>query len=133
MVVSSRRARILSPSARDALEKLRRICAAIGNCEERTSFGHPTFRVRGMSFAVIDHYSGTDCLWLRIDPTRRSELLRDPGWFASPYDPQQKALCCRLDQIDWRRVRPLIRDSFYIAQLAMDGSRDRGPSARRRQ
>jgi hypothetical protein len=86
VAVSSRRARILSPSARDALKKLRRICAAIGDCEERTSFGHPTFRVGGRSFTVIDHSSGADCLWLRIDPTRRSELLRDPGWFASPYD-----------------------------------------------
>jgi predicted DNA-binding protein (MmcQ/YjbR family) len=130
VAVSSRRARILSPSARDTLEKLRRICAAIGDCEERTSFGHPAFRVAGRDFAVIDHYSGADCLWLRIDPTRRSELLRDPGWFVSPYDPQQKALCYRLDQIDWRRVRPLIRDSFDMARLPTGGSRGRGASAR---
>jgi predicted DNA-binding protein (MmcQ/YjbR family) len=133
MALSSRRARILSPSARAALEKLRRICAAMGNCEERTSFGHPTFRVGGRSFAVIDHYSGTDCLWLLINPRRRSELLRASGWFASPYDPQQKALCYRLDEIDWRRIRPLIRASFDIARLPTDGSHGRGPAARRRQ
>jgi hypothetical protein len=62
---------------------------------------------------------------LRIDPTHRSELLRDPGWCVSPYDPQQKALCYRLDQIDWRRVRRLIRESFDMARLPMRESRAR--------
>jgi hypothetical protein len=33
VAVRTRRARILSPSARNALEKLRRICAAFGDCE----------------------------------------------------------------------------------------------------
>jgi hypothetical protein len=113
---SSRRARTLGPSALDALEKLRRICDAIGICEERTSFGNPSFYAGGKSFAVIDHYDGADCLWLRIDPARRSQVLRDAGWFTSPYDPQQKALCCRLDQIDWRRIRPFIRDSFDMVR-----------------
>jgi hypothetical protein len=116
MAGSSRRARILGPSALDALEKLRRICDVIGTFEERTSFGNPSFYAGGKSFAVIDHYDGADCLWLRIDPARRSQVMRDPGWFASPYDPHQKALCCRLDQIDWRRIRPLIRDSFDMVR-----------------
>ena len=122
MSAVSRGARVLSPSARTGLEKLRRACGPLGDYEERTSFGHPAFYAAGKSFAIIDFYDGTDCLWLRIDCDRRSELLRTPGWFASPYDPRRDALCCQLKVIDWRRIRPLLRRSYEIARLPKKNS-----------
>jgi hypothetical protein len=51
--------------------------------------------------------------------------------FAHSLVPQQKALCYRLDQIDWRRVRPLIRERFDMARLPKSGLLGRGVSARR--
>jgi 3-hydroxy-9,10-secoandrosta-1,3,5(10)-triene-9,17-dione monooxygenase reductase component len=34
------------------LERLRRICLALADVDEATTFGHPTFRVKGKMFAV---------------------------------------------------------------------------------
>jgi predicted DNA-binding protein (MmcQ/YjbR family) len=98
-----------------AVERLRRYCAPFGHVQERSSFGHPALRVRGRPFAVLDRYAGSDCLWLYVAPADRARLLATRGWFAAPYDPRHKALCVRLDAIDWRRMRALLRVSYALA------------------
>ena len=65
--------------------------------------------------AVLDRYGGYECLWLRVGPMERAGLLASPGWFESPYDPRRTALCCRLESIDWRRMRALVRRSHSLA------------------
>ena len=65
---------------------------------------------------MLDSYKGIDCLWLRIDPGRRDELLAEPGWFKSPYDPREQALCWDLRNVDWRTAEALIRDSYRLAK-----------------
>lgn len=113
---SRRPASAAAASAVDvAFERLRRLCARFGEVEERASFGHPALRVKGRAFAVLDHYSGSDCLWLYVDPADRPRLLASRGWFAAPYDPRHKALCVRLDAVDWRRLRGLLRVSYALA------------------
>jgi len=39
------------------LKKLRKICLALPDTEETVSFGHPTFRVRQKTFAVMEEYN----------------------------------------------------------------------------
>jgi predicted DNA-binding protein (MmcQ/YjbR family) len=107
--------RTLNSTAKLALTRLRAAAASLTGTEESVSFGNPTLRVKGKVFAVIDRYHDRDCLWLRIETAERSELLKRCGWFASPYDPRQNALCCELDQFDWRSVRPLLRTSYGLA------------------
>lgn len=116
---SPRSKRPASPSAAAAIdlafERVRRQCARFGAVEERASFGHPALRVRGRPFVVLDHYSGSDCLWLYVTPADRVRLLATKGWFAAPYDPRHRSLCVRLDAIDWRRMRALLRSSYALA------------------
>jgi len=116
---SPRSSRPAPPGAANAIdvafERLRRQCARFGDVEERASFGHPALRVRGRAFAVLDHYAGSSCLWLYVTPADRVRLLATRGWFAAPYDPRHKALCVRLDAIDWRRMRALLRTSYALA------------------
>jgi predicted DNA-binding protein (MmcQ/YjbR family) len=114
----------LSPRESRALEHLRRIAARLPGSAETVTFGHPTFRVGGKTYAVLDRYDGHECLWLRVDPMARARLRAAPGWFESPYDPRRTALCCRLEAIDWRRARALVRMSHALAAL--------GPVKRRR-
>ena len=45
----------------------------------------------------------------------RDEQLQQPGWFASPYDPRQRALCCPLDALDWSAVGPLVASAHRLA------------------
>jgi predicted DNA-binding protein (MmcQ/YjbR family) len=105
----------LAPEEQSALLKLRALCNKLERCEETVTFGHPTFKTRGKTFAVIDRYQEASCLWLRVHPTRRRELLAAEGWFKSPYDKRETALCCKLDAIDWRRIGPLLRESHALA------------------
>jgi len=108
--------RILSPQEGLALERLRRIAGGLPGSEEGLTFAHPTFKVAGKAFAVLDRYHGSECLWLRVDSMERAGLLASPGRFESPYDPRRTALCCRLESIDWRRMRALVRRSHALAE-----------------
>ena len=108
----------LSASATVALSRLRAVVAALEGASETTSFGHPTFKVNGTPFAVLDRYAGEDCLWLRVAPPDRAALLASEGWSESPYDPRRTAMICRLASIDWRRIRTSIRESYRLAALA---------------
>jgi hypothetical protein len=99
-----------------ALDRLRATAAKLADVEETTTFGNPTFKVRGRSIAVLDRYNGKCCLWLRIGIADRASWLEAPGWFASPYDPRNVALCCELDQFDWRRLGPLLAASYWLAE-----------------
>jgi predicted DNA-binding protein (MmcQ/YjbR family) len=100
----------------NALDALRKICADLLGAVETLTFGNPTFKAGKKSFAVLDSYKGVDCLWVRVDPGRRAELLNKPGWFKSPYDPREQALCWDLRDVDWDTVEALVRDSYRIAK-----------------
>jgi predicted DNA-binding protein (MmcQ/YjbR family) len=110
--------RQLTPPARAALRRLRTAAAALAGVEETRSFGNPTFKVDHRTFAVIDRYSDRDCLWLRVEAADRERMLKLRGWFPSPYDPRRTALCCALEQFDWRRLSPLLRASYRLALAA---------------
>jgi predicted DNA-binding protein (MmcQ/YjbR family) len=109
--------RALSSEASSALERLRRLCAGWKDLEESLTFGHPTLRVGGTAFAVLDRYRDSDCLWLKVPPDTRATLLATPGWFEAPYDPRRTALCVRLETIDWRRIRAHVRVSYALAAV----------------
>jgi predicted DNA-binding protein (MmcQ/YjbR family) len=81
---------------------------------EGLSFGNPTFRAgrKKRAFLVLDRYRGQDCLWFRVDPGRRDELLADPRFFPAPYDPRQTALCRTLTHPNWRQIIALIKYSY---------------------
>lgn len=113
-----RRPRPLSASEALALERLRRLVGPLAGVAETLSFGHPTFAVRGKAFAVLDRYSGDECLWVRVDPVERGKLLASKGWRESPYDPRRAALIRSLTAIDWRRIGRQVRTSYRLAALA---------------
>jgi hypothetical protein len=111
----AKQARKLTASAIVALERVRVAAAALADVEESTTFGNPTFRIHRKAFAVIDRYDECDCLWLRVAASDRERLLKSSAWFPSPYDPRRTALCCALEQFDWRRLRTLLRTSYDLA------------------
>src|SRR5688572_3789214 len=57
-----------------ALARLRAFCADWPGVTETTSWGNPTFKAAGKSFAVLDRYKGDYCIWLRCDPAGREDL-----------------------------------------------------------
>jgi predicted DNA-binding protein (MmcQ/YjbR family) len=106
---------VLTDSAISAVGRLRTAARTLADVDEALTFGNPTFRVNRRAFAVVDRYQDRDCLWLRVASADRERLLKCSGWFPSPYDPHRTALCCALEQFDWRRLRPLLRASYNLA------------------
>jgi predicted DNA-binding protein (MmcQ/YjbR family) len=107
--------RILSDAATALLPKLRVWTATLPNVELTITFGNRTYKINNRAFLVLDRYRDIDCLWLRVPDYRRAMLLTKPGWFPSPYDPKQQALCVAIAAIDGRRIRTLIRASSDLA------------------
>jgi hypothetical protein len=112
----AKRLRELSSSATTAVERLRVAANSLLGVVETVTFGNPTFKVGERAIAVIDRYDDRDCLWLRIPQNDREDLLKQPGWSASPYDPKRTALCCSLKHFDWRGLRRRLRQSYDLAQ-----------------
>jgi predicted DNA-binding protein (MmcQ/YjbR family) len=100
------------PEYEAALARLRALSADWPGVTETTSWGNPTFKAAGKSFAVLDRYKGDYCIWLRCDPARREDLLAREGYFPAPYDKNRTAVCRLLDGLDWDEFRHLVRDSY---------------------
>jgi hypothetical protein len=107
----------LSADVVDALAIVRQLCKGLDDCKETLSYGNPAFKRGGKNFVVLDQYKGRSCLWLLIDPLERGDRLAVDGWFASPYDPRETALCCGLDKLDWSSIGPLINTSYQLSSF----------------
>jgi predicted DNA-binding protein (MmcQ/YjbR family) len=77
--------RLKSPKAAKVLARLRKICIALPETDEGSSFGSPVWRVGKKSFALIyDHGKGlTISFWVGIE--RQGPLELDPRFTIPPY------------------------------------------------
>ena len=102
-------------TAEEILVWLRALTAGWLGVEEGTSHDNPCFRVGKSPFAVVDHYQGEDCLFLKIEPAQRAAVLAKPGWFPAPYDPNERGACRRLQDFDLTEAEPLVLTSYRLA------------------
>jgi hypothetical protein len=114
------------------IERLRKICLALPEANERTSHGEPTwFAGKGKVFAMLDnHHHGSAHLgvWLPQPPGVQEELIAaDPArFFRPPYVGPSGWVGVVLDtKPDWAMVASFVRDAFVhvatkklVAQLA---------------
>ncbi len=98
-----------------ALEALRAICLALPGVIETVSYGNPTFKAGRKTFAVLDAYQGSTCVWLACGAERRPALLEAEGFFAAPYDRNQTAVCRRAAGIAWPTFADLVREVYARA------------------
>ena len=102
------------------LKKLRPICMALADTEERQSWGHPTFTVAGRPFAVFEQYKAEWCLCFRVELAHRDLFLKDSRFFVTPYIGKHGWLSLRLHaaQLDWEEIRHLIVESHRLVNGA---------------
>jgi predicted DNA-binding protein (MmcQ/YjbR family) len=114
-------------SAKDAAlaERLRKICLALPEANERVSHGEPTwFAGKGKVFAMLDnHHHGSAHLsaWLPMLPGVQQSLLRaDPQrFFKPPYVGAKGWIGVVLDTApDWKQVKQLVRDAYGFVASA---------------
>lgn len=98
------------------LTRLRKICLALPEAYETTSFGHPTFRA-GRSgkktFAVFENYRGEDTICVKATLEDQALLVLDPHFFVAPYVGKHGWTSMRTGgSIDWSEVEDLVRESY---------------------
>jgi predicted DNA-binding protein (MmcQ/YjbR family) len=98
------------------LERLRQICLALPEAEERETWGEPTMRVRDKIFA----FPREDQVTVKADPDERLGLLADPRFFLPPYVGNKGWVGLRLQGVDeatkpdWTEVAELIVTSYRL-------------------
>jgi len=118
------------------LDALRRICLALPEARETTTFGHPTFQAGKKTFAVLDEYAGESCLVVKLELPHQQAVLKSPRFFPSPYGAKNGWVCLKTSgRMDMEEVRELCLESYRGVALkrmlaALDGAAE--PRRKRR-
>jgi hypothetical protein len=112
-------ARVRSAASARVIERVRRICLALPEANEKLSHGEPTwFAGKGKVFASIDdHHHGAPHLsvWLPLPPGAQQALVRsDPArYFRPPYVGHKGWVGVVLDRRpDWAVVADLVEEAY---------------------
>jgi predicted DNA-binding protein (MmcQ/YjbR family) len=94
-----------------ALTRLRAICLAFPEAEERETWGEPTMRVRNKIFA----FPRADQVTFKADPDERLSLLDDSRFFLPPYVGTKGWVGMHLEgRPDWAEVAELLATSYRL-------------------
>ena len=95
--------------------RLRAICLALPEAEERETWETPTFRVRDKIFAMFQPQNGVPAFWCKAPPGAQAILLEADArrFFRPPYVGPKGWIGVRLDAgVDWTEVEELVRRSW---------------------
>jgi hypothetical protein len=105
----------------EALKRVRAICLALPETNERPSHGSPAFFVRDRKtlamFLDNHHGDGRLAIWCPAPPGAQAELVRqEPGrFFVPPYVGHRGWLGVRLDvDVDWDEVTGIVEDAYRL-------------------
>jgi predicted DNA-binding protein (MmcQ/YjbR family) len=103
--------------AKSPIEKLRKICLALPEAEEKEAWGDPTFRVRDKIFAMEKRGDGRVSVWCKAPEGSQMVLVgADPQrFFVPPYVGSKGWVGVRLDsRPDWDEVAKIVRRSYTL-------------------
>jgi predicted DNA-binding protein (MmcQ/YjbR family) len=103
--------------ARKPLDRLRAICLALPEAEERETWDHPTFRVHHKIFCMAGEGDGGFALTCKAPPGSQMILVgADPDRFFVPaYVGAKGWVGMRLDnRPDWNEVAAIVRRSYSL-------------------
>lgn len=108
-------------TAGDALNRVRAICLALPETNERLSHGSPAFFVRDkktLAMFLNDHHGdGRLAIWCPAPPGVQGELVgQEPNrFFVPPYVGHRGWLGVRLDvEVDWDEVAGIVEDAYRL-------------------
>ena len=100
------------------LDRLRKICLAFPEANERLSHGAPTFFVRDKSPFVMlmdnHHGDGRLAIWCAApDGAQEALVASDPDrFFRPPYLGHRGWIGVRLERPDWKTVAAIVDDAY---------------------
>ena len=105
----------------EALKRVRAICLALPETNERPSHGSPAFFVRDRKtlamFLDNHHGDGRLAIWCPAPPCVQGELARqEPDrFFVPPYVGHRGWVGVRLDvDVDWDEVADIVEDAYRL-------------------
>lgn len=97
------------------LQRLRRICLALPETDEVVTWGHPTFRAAGKTFAVYEEYKGVPSLAFKAGLAGQPGLLEEPRFYRTPYIGNRGWVSLDVRRkVDWDEVRALVESSYRL-------------------
>jgi hypothetical protein len=138
--ISAHPVRVKSARTLRILERLRKLCLALPEANERLSHGEPTwFAGKGKVFAMFDdHHHGAEhvAVWLPLPRGAQEMLVEADGarYFRPPYVGASGWVGVVLDRDpDWSTVESLMRDAYlHVATRKLAAMLDGEAPARRR-
>jgi predicted DNA-binding protein (MmcQ/YjbR family) len=70
---------------RAVFKGLRRVCLALPETAETSSWGHPNFRAGKRTFCAFELFGGRPSIALRVAPAAAKQLARRRHFFLTPY------------------------------------------------
>ena len=100
------------------LERLRRICLALPEANEVTTWGHPTFRAGKRMFAVFEQYRGEWSIAFKAGLAAQASLLKDHRFYLTPYIGQQGWVSLKVrGRVSWKEIERLVFQSYRLVAL----------------
>jgi predicted DNA-binding protein (MmcQ/YjbR family) len=98
------------------LERLRKICRPLRGAAETVTFGHPTFRVKGKTFAVLEEYKSELGICVKVEKELQGIFLDDPRFFRTPYIGKHGWVTLKVyaARLNWTEVEALVRGSYRL-------------------
>ncbi len=117
------------PSPDNILSRLRKGCMALPDTTETVSFGHPTFQVKGKTFAVFEEYKGELSICLKVEENVQGVFLSDSRFYRTPYIGKHGWISLKVyaAPLDWDEIDELLSGSHAL----VNGRSGRSPALRR--
>ncbi len=100
-----------------ALNRLRALCLALPEAEERITWDVPTFRIAGKMFALASPVGRRPAVWCKAPPGVQTLLIEaaPTRFFRPPYLGHKGWIGVWLDgALDWEELEALIRRSYGL-------------------
>lgn len=98
------------------LDKLREICLALPNTEEKITWDHPNFRVANKIFCSYQGYDHDPVISFKVDKNLQSVFVADPRFTIAPYVGRHGWVCYNINAgpVNWEEITPLIEESYRL-------------------
>src|SRR5580704_3584063 len=109
------------PSEAQILRRLRKICFGLPGVAEGITFNHPTFRVNGRMFAVLEEYKGELGICVKVERELQGIFLDDSRFFRTPYIGKHGWVTLKVyaARLNWTEVKGLVRGSHrHVSAVA---------------
>jgi predicted DNA-binding protein (MmcQ/YjbR family) len=121
------------PSDDDILRRVRKSCLALSDATETVSFGHPTFKVQGKTFAVLEEYKGELSICIKVGKNLQGVFLTDPRFYLTPYVGKHGWVSLKVytAPLDWVEINELLMGSHELVNGKSGRLNRRSPASRR--